>query len=1146
MNPGSIVHILLRYSWLLVTLIGLATSSGLYHHHQSLNEQLVNNEITLRSQVKLDTIRAMMQQHLDASQTIVAFMQGEILAHSYIEEEEAAGFLRALLDIHKGELQAIALFPQPDLGEPLVMHQRNSAPTAPLPDLAQLEQITADSSTLWQVEKTADYTVLRTTIISSKDNHRSYVICDWDLQALFDHAINATPTAGLGVRVDMKRDHLQQHLFTHQSRLGEGQSTTVDRQSWQGTFSLSDTRFIVYTQPVPELLLGQLSSNFGAWLLLLGLLSTALLAVLLFKIFRADEQLQSEVETRTSELSGEREKLAAVIDHAHDGILVCDTNGAILRANPAADAMFGYDNPDWSTITIHDLVPEHLREEHGDLFTQEITDTGSNISDRARQLHGQRRDGSRFPCQATVHSFIANGEQRMSIVLRDMTEQKCREWVQNTLLKLRATSQASAPLHTRLKQMLEDLLMDPWQVTSRAGAIFIARGNQQWLTASYGWSVIEKRRFITLPQDHCICGNIPGSCNNPEMGRNQCEAQTADTYPSRLCMHITHHDRSLGLLHLQLRDAGPIPEEFLRFCEQAKEIISELLLREHVRQALEESENKHRQLVENTPMGIVIYTNGKVRYVNPAAVTMLGASSADDLLDRAVLDFIVEEERDSVSAHFQTLQQAGYVQSAEERFQRLDGGVFWGEIRGVPIEYESRPSVQLLIQDISARKQAQEQLKLLSYSDELTGLPNRRLYTDRVEQACSMARRSKRPISLFFLDLDRFKVINDTRGHACGDQVLKVVAERLMQTLRLSDTAARMGGDEFAVLLPETEPDKALHVAGKLIAALKQPIYLEDQSTVIIGASIGLASFPTDGEDGTTLLKHADSAMYYAKQNHMDIHCFSSAMESVAMRRMYLEGELAVAAEKGQLSLHYQSQHALPAHGTETTITGVESLMRWHHPEMGMISPAEFIPLAEETGLIKPITVWAIAEASRQALIWEQAGIRPNRISINISAAQLMQQDLASDILSLIRDSGAQPEWIEIEVTETAVMNQPETGIAIMRELVNGGASIAIDDFGTGYSSLAYLKRLPADLLKIDIAFIRDLPDDAEDAVIVRTIIAMAHALGLRVLAEGVETTAQLEFLRREGCDLIQGYLLGRPLPADEATIMLGAGKLAV
>jgi len=362
-----------------------------------------------------------------------------------------------------------------------------------------------------------------------------------------------------------------------------------------------------------------------------------------------------------------------------------------------------------------------------------------------------------------------------------------------------------------------------------------------------------------------------------------------------------------------------------------------------------------------------------------------------------------------------------------------------------------------------------------------------------------------------------------------------------------------MGGDEFAVLLPGSDANNARRVAEKVEAALHRPHHLAGQD-IVLNTSIGIAIFPGDGEDSETLLMHADTAMYQAKKNPSHIHYFSIGMEEQAKKRLRMEQDLAKAVDENQLKLYFQSQHAIRTSGktsqlplhyqakhqlADGAIIGMEGLIRWQHPELGSISPAEFIPLAEETGLIRPITHWVLAEACMQATAWEKAGIRPGRIGVNLSAIQLMQKGLAKELLEHIREAGANPEWIEIEITETAVMTDPETAIGIMYELVDSGISIAIDDFGTGYSSLAYLKRLPAEWLKIDITFIRDLPDDTEDAAIVRSTIVMAHALGMQTIAEGVETEAQLEFLRGEGCDAVQGYLLSKPLPADEASAQI-------
>ena len=536
--------------------------------------------------------------------------------------------------------------------------------------------------------------------------------------------------------------------------------------------------------------------------------------------------------------------------------------------------------------------------------------------------------------------------------------------------------------------------------------------------------------------------------------------------------------------------------------------------------------------------------------VNEAFLKAFG-KSREEVIGKSVADFWGQDVFDLEIKPLLKRCFRGETVQAEFEFRQSFLGLRYCRANYYPYYGEEHKVTHAVVisSDISDRKAAEEKLSQLSYYDELTGLPNRRLFADRVDQALAFASREKSSLALIYLDLDRFKFINDTMGHACGDQVLKEAAQRFEHILRASDSAARMGGDEFTVLLPGAGVNTVMRVANKLRVALQKPYLLREQEFTL-DASFGIAVFPQDGKDLETLLKHADTAMYHAKRDHSHIHCFSSGMEKQVVYRLYMEQELARAADEMQLELYYQSQHALntddrnlpfPLHYQskhqldDGAIIGVEGLVRWKHPKFGMVSPAEFIPLAEETGQIRPITHWVLAEAGRQATLWEKAGIRPERIGVNISAVQLMQNGLAEEILERINATGARPEWIEIEITETAAMRDPETGIAIMRKLVDAGITIAIDDFGTGYSSLAYLKRLPAQWLKIDITFIRGLPDDVGDISIVRSIIAMGHSMGMRIIAEGVETEAQLKFLRDEGCDAVQGFLMSRPLPADEA-----------
>ncbi len=470
-----------------------------------------------------------------------------------------------------------------------------------------------------------------------------------------------------------------------------------------------------------------------------------------------------------------------------------------------------------------------------------------------------------------------------------------------------------------------------------------------------------------------------------------------------------------------------------------------------------------------------------------------------------------------------------------------------------PLGKPEQPSCYIAIKrDVSERKRVEAQLKWLSYYDELTSLPNRRLFGDRLEQAIRLAKRDGHRLALLYLDLDRFKYINDSLGHGVGDRVLQEVARRMCMVLRESDTAARMGGDEFTVLLPEADAQSAIQVSERLAEIIRQPIQIDAQM-LSTDTSIGISVYPDNGEDAESLLRHADTAMYYAKRRGETYYLFSDAMAAQSERRLKLEQSLNKACSSREFTLVYQTRHDLGIPGAvhdipldQWPVLGVEALIRWEHAELGLVPPSQFIPLAEETGHIRAITEWVLTTACQQALTWEREGIRPRSIGINLSAIQLAQQGLALDLLQVIEDHGAEPHWFEIEITETAIMHDPEMAGQLMKRLADSGMTIAIDDFGTGYSSLAYLKRFPADWIKIDRSFVEGISNNEEDRAIIRAITAMAHSLGMKVVAEGVETLDQLQALRSEGCDAAQGYLFTRPFPASEApTFLIHASRPA-
>jgi len=437
------------------------------------------------------------------------------------------------------------------------------------------------------------------------------------------------------------------------------------------------------------------------------------------------------------------------------------------------------------------------------------------------------------------------------------------------------------------------------------------------------------------------------------------------------------------------------------------------------------------------------------------------------------------------------------------------------------------------------RRRAEDKFKHLATHDALSGLPNRLLFGERVSEAIARSERAKRGLAVLLIDLDRFKNVNDTLGHGAGDAVLKSCAERLGRCLRDTDLVARSSGDEFAVLVePCAQPAAAIAVARKILAAVERPLIIQGHEIVLTG-SVGISIYHEDGRDVETLLKHADIAMFRAKENGRNNYQFYAAqMNPHSLQRLSLESALRRALERNEFALHYQPKFDLKS----GSITGVEALLRWKHAELGNVSPAQFIPIAEETGLIEPIGAWVLKEACAQAASWHQQGLRGVRVAVNLSARQFRNQKLGRDIRKCLVESGLDPKLLELELTESLVMQDPEQAAAMLNELKSLGLSLSIDDFGTGYSSLAYLKRFPIDSVKVDRSFVKDIPDDAEDLAIVEAVIALAHSLGLSVVAEGVETEEQHAHLKRLGCNEMQGYFKSKPLPADEATRFLEAG----
>lgn len=513
-------------------------------------------------------------------------------------------------------------------------------------------------------------------------------------------------------------------------------------------------------------------------------------------------------------------------------------------------------------------------------------------------------------------------------------------------------------------------------------------------------------------------------------------------------------------------------------------------------------------------------------YVNPAFERALGARTGGVVGQPC----ICRNHVDDGYAEIRRAIASGSEGTTVLDLRREDGERRWVELFLAPVRNEADAITHYVgvLNDVTRRKDAEERLNHLASHDPLTGLPNRMLFHDRLRHA--IARRNRGGLAVLFLDLDRFKLVNDGYGHDVGDALLREVAARLSSCLRAEDTVARLGGDEFVVLiedLPGTE--FAAAIAGKIAARLAEPVVISGR-TLPVSSSVGIALHPRDGVDPQTLLKNADTAMYRAKEVGRGGFCFyAGEMNAQAHRRLDLENDLRRALAEGRLEVHYQPQVS-PVDGH---MCGVEALVRWRHPRDGMIGPDEFIPIAEETGLIVPLGEHVLRTACRQVAEWDRRGLTIPKLAVNLSARQFRQPDLADRVCRILDETGVSSSRLELEITESTVMRDVDDSVATLRCLRARGICVAIDDFGTGYSSLSQLKRVPIDTLKIDRSFIEGIPGSAEDVAIVGAIVAMARSLGLKLVAEGVEQPAQRDFLRALGCGEAQGWLFGRPLPAD-------------
>ena len=563
--------------------------------------------------------------------------------------------------------------------------------------------------------------------------------------------------------------------------------------------------------------------------------------------------------------------------------------------------------------------------------------------------------------------------------------------------------------------------------------------------------------------------------------------------------------------------------------------------RRKAEQALRQNERRFRSLIEHSSdITTVIDIHGTIVYESPSVERILGHSPGD-LIGKKLQDYVHPEDAEEVRLSIARHSSYG-AQSVEFRFRERGGG--WRILEATVNHLLDNPDIAGIVlnsRDITGRKQDEVTIRHLAYYDALTALPNRMLFNDRLAQALGHARRrGARGLAIMFLDLDRFKTINDTLGHGAGDELLRAVSQRLARAIREEDTVARLGGDEFLFLLADNDVEDAALVARKILDVFTTPFPILGHE-LHVTASIGISMFPHDGADAETLIRNADTALYRAKeQGGTRYQLYAPAMNAIAFKRLVLENSLRRAMERNELRLHYQPLVSL----SSGEPVGVEALIRWQHPELGLVSPGEFVPLAEETGLIVPLTRWALRTACIQMKEWRSSGMSLETVSVNVSAYRFNDSDLPGTIADVLETAKLEGQHLCLELTESVMMENAEETINTLQQLSKLGVKISIDDFGTGYSSLSYLKRLPIDTLKIDQSFVRNMATESDDEAIAVLIIAMAHNLGLSVVAEGVETMEQMTLLRDKKCDVIQGYLISRPLPAAEITEFLDKKRI--
>jgi diguanylate cyclase (GGDEF)-like protein/PAS domain S-box-containing protein len=848
------------------------------------------------------------------------------------------------------------------------------------------------------------------------------------------------------------------------------------------------------------------------------------------------------------------ERFRLLFDRASVGIISVDRDGRAVEANPAVERMLGYGPGEmigvsFTTFTHPDDV-EVSKENY-----REMVENGRPSYEYEKRY--VRRNGEIIWCRVSVwtDAGVPDSDQVAIAMIEDITQTKLAELAlqekATRLERIIATQRDIAAAASGDLEHVMQVIVERAQALTRAeGAmIHLIEGEDVVTRAACGIATrfLHSRRPLNRSVSRfAIAARAPvlieHAEDDPRLNQKM-RSMVGDR--SHICVPLFAGERPVGAVSvMSTSEDERLNEEDRQTLELLAGVLSEGVSR------AAESEAKRKQLdalarfeaiYQGALSGVlVISADGEVIDANPAMVQLLGVESADQI-ERVFAHYIHPEDRDSVLAAVRELLASDSNSLHQEhRLVRADEQVIWVSASlSIVRDPDGRPTFGILmVQDETERKAAEEALVRQSELNEhqalhdgLTGLPNRTLFRDRIEQAIAMTRRDGGQLAVAMIDLDRFKDVNDTLGHHAGDALLVEVGRRLRGILRSSDTVARLGGDEFGVLIsrPRTTSDVAV-VIGKLRAALEQSVSIEGLALPAEG-SIGIAMFPAHGRDVDTLLRHADVAMYSAKETKAGYVFYDGSRAESDPAKLTLVSELRRAIEQRELVLYYQPKAAL-ANGA---VQSVEALLRWNHPERGLVGPDEFIPLAQQTGLIKPLTLYVLEEALGQCRAWQKDGLTLG-VAVNLSVRNLLDTDFPNQVRRLLQKHEVDPGLLQLEITESTMLSDPVRTKRVLDKLAAMGIALSIDDFGTGYSSLSYLSQLPVNEIKIDRSFVMNMAESDNDAVIVRSTIDLGRNLGLEVVAEGVETEQAWDKLSQLGCTLAQGYYLSRPVPAAELT----------